>query len=140
MGWNEKLAAALPRGGFSGEDQVPAARWAHHDELAPEWESNRSSVFLGYGWRNGGWRGIGREKDDRHLMLVAGSRAGKGVSYVVPNLLLYEGSVIATDPKGELANLTAPSRKRKGQDVYVLDPFDTSGHETTPFRATFNPL
>ena len=36
-------------------------------------------------------------------MTVVGSRAGKGVSLMIPNLLLYEGSVLAIDPKGELA-------------------------------------
>jgi type IV secretion system protein VirD4 len=140
MGWNEKLAAALPRGGFSGEDQVPAARWAHPDELALEWEYSRSSVFLGYGWRNGEWRGVGRQRDDRHLMLVAGSRAGKGVSYVVPNLLLYEGSILALDPKGELARETAAPRARRGQKVVVLDPFGVATGNAATLRGSFNPL
>ena len=140
MGWNEKLAAVLPRGGFSGDDQVPAARWAHHDEIGSEWDYNRSSVFLGYATRNGAWRGIGRKRDDRHLMLVAGSRAGKGVSYVVPNLLLYEGSILALDPKGELARETASSRSRRGHKVVVLDPFGVSGDKSATLRGSFNPL
>ena len=42
-------------------------------------------------------------KDDRHVMTIAGSRAGKGVSLIIPNLLLYEGSALVIDPKGENA-------------------------------------
>ena len=94
------------------------------------------SVLLGF--RDG--RAIGCA-DDRHLMLVAGSRAGKGVSFVIPNLLLYEGSVLAIDPKGELARLTVERRVRRlRQQVHVLDPFEASGATTKPLRAAFNPL
>ena len=42
---------------------------------------------------------------------------------IVPNLLHYPGSVLATDPKGELATITARRRKEMGQKVRVLDPF-----------------
>jgi hypothetical protein len=41
------------------------------------------------------------------LATVAGSRAEKGVSLIVPNLLKYDGSSLAIDPKGELAKITA---------------------------------
>jgi type IV secretion system protein VirD4 len=62
--------------------------------------------------------------DDRHMMTVAGSRAGKGRAAIVPNMLHYPGSVLATDPKGELATITARQRKEGlGQAVRVLDPF-----------------
>lgn len=48
--------------------------------------------------------------DDRHVMTIAGSRAGKGVSLIVPNLIFYEGSALAVDPKGENATITAGRR------------------------------
>ena len=44
-------------------------------------------------------------EDDRHLMTVAGSRTGKSVG-LISNLMFYRGSILATDPKGELARLT----------------------------------
>jgi type IV secretion system protein VirD4 len=76
-------------------------------------------IFLGE--VNGQLVGI---DDDRHMITVAGSRAGKGVSALVPNLLTYRGSVLAIDPKGELACITAEHRaKGLGQKVHVLDPF-----------------
>ena len=41
--------------------------------------------------------------DDRHICTIAGSRAGKGVSAIVPNLILYDGSVLAIDPGNKAA-------------------------------------
>lgn len=57
---------------------------------------------------------IGLE-DDRHIITVAGSRSGKGVSMIIPNLLFYRGSVLVIDPKGELASITA----RKDETIYL---------------------
>ena len=54
---------------------------------------------------------------------MAGSRAGKSVT-LIDNLFFYHGSVLATDPKAELANITAARRAALGQKVYVLDPFE----------------
>ncbi len=78
-------------------------------------------------------------EDNRHILTIAGSRAGKSVS-VISNLLFYPGSVLATDPKAELANITAARRAELGQDVYVLDPFLHAGESAAPFRASYNPL
>ena len=67
------------------------------------------------GTRNGkiiGW------KDDRHMLTIAGSRAGKGVSLIIPNLIFY--GII--DPKGENAALdgrhaaAAAAAPRPGRD------------------------
>lgn len=78
--------------------------------------------------------------DDRHIITVAGSRAGKGRSAIVPNMLCYTGSVLATDPKGELASITAEHRHTKlKQKVRVLDPFRVAD-VPDKFRASFNPL
>ncbi len=49
--------------------------------------------------------------DDRHMMTIAGNRAGKGVSLIIPNLLFYEGSAVVIDPKGENARITARRRR-----------------------------
>jgi len=79
--------------------------------------------------------------DDRHLMTVAGSRAGKGRSVIIPNMCLYPGSVVTIDPKGDLATITAARRnKGMGQDVFVLDPFDVTEGNAKTYRASFNPL
>jgi type IV secretion system protein VirD4 len=79
--------------------------------------------------------------DDRHLVTVAGSRTGKGRSCILPNMLLYPGSVIATDTKGDLATLTAHRRASVlSQKVYVLDPFEVVKGEAAYYRTSFNPL
>ncbi|MGJ8678479.1 MAG: type IV secretory system conjugative DNA transfer family protein [Akkermansiaceae bacterium] len=79
--------------------------------------------------------------DDRHVITVAGSRAGKGVSAIIPNLLSYTGSVLAIDPKGELATVTARCRSKKlKQDIYVLDPFKQARGEAAKHRKSFNPI
>lgn len=80
--------------------------------------------------------------EDRHLILVAGSRAGKGRAVICPNLLHYPGSVLATDPKGELATITARRRVEMGQTVRVLDPFGVAvgyPHENNLISG-FNPI
>lgn len=79
--------------------------------------------------------------DDRHLTTVAGSRSGKGVSVILPNLLTYGGSVISIDPKGEAAGSTAIYRaKTLKQNVCVIDPFRAASVEATQFRKHFDPL
>ncbi|MBL4836520.1 MAG: type IV secretory system conjugative DNA transfer family protein [Kordiimonadaceae bacterium] len=78
-------------------------------------------------------------EDDRHIMTIAGSRAGKSVS-LIGNMAFYRGSVLATDPKGELASKTAARRAELGQKVYVLDPFGKAKGAAKKFRAAYNPL
>lgn len=148
------LGEALPRGVPGKLNNPTDASWADTDELGPEWTYSRKGILLGSCRVKGTATGIGW-KDDRHVMTVAGSRAGKGVSLMVPNLLLYEGSVLAIDPKGELARTTsrvraaAPEAGGLGQKVFVLDPFEASLKETKSDAqkadlkgrlASFNPL
>lgn len=79
--------------------------------------------------------------DDRHAALVAGNRSGKGVSSIVPTLLYYEGSVLAIDPKGDLASITARCREQVlGQRVVVLDPFRVTRGFAAERRGRFNPM
>jgi type IV secretion system protein VirD4 len=84
-------------------------------------------------------RVLGRD-DDRHVVTVAGSRAGKSSTVLIPNLLHYPGSVLVLDPKGELARATAAARRRMGQRVYVLDPFGETGVPASGARAAHNPF
>lgn len=71
----------------------------------------------------------------RHLLTVAPTRAGKGVSTIIPNLLTYVGSVIVIDPKGENARVTYDQRAKLGHAL-ALDPWGISGKPA----ARFNPL
>lgn len=72
-----------------------------------------------------------------HLLTIAPTGAGKGVSAIIPTLLRHPGSVIVIDPKGENYAVTARRRQEMGQQVVLLDPFRITGAETPD---TFNPL
>ena len=132
--FEEGLKRDFPRGLADTAEAAPLAQWAAASQLQGEaWAWTPQSIFLGYR----GNRRIG-PRDDRHFLTVAGSRAGKGISLIIPNLLLYEGSVMAIDPKGELARITKRHRAEKlGHRCFVLDPFDANRRHPS---AAFNPL
>jgi len=78
--------------------------------------------------------------DDRHLMTIAGSRAGKGRSTIIPNLYTYPGSVLIIDPKAE-STITAKHRAEQlGHQVYILDPFEICHESAAAYRSTYNPI
>jgi type IV secretion system protein VirD4 len=142
--FEQALRQDLPRGldrqaRAIGRDRGLSARWLAADEVMRDVWVGEGGLLVGTrGGRTIGW------KDDRHLLTIAGSRAGKGVSLIIPNLIFYEGSAVIIDPKGENAARTAGRRGHGttsggpglNQDVYVLDPFGESGRPT----ASFNPL
>lgn len=72
---------------------------------------------------------------EKHVLIVAGTRGGKGRDLIIPNLWAYSGSVFVLDPKGENAQRTHEKRREFGP-VLVLDPFGVSGLPS----ARFNPL
>ena len=120
------------------EHRTPLAAWMRPDAIAstPALAYDPSKILLG----KVGGTAIGIE-DDRHMLTIAGSRAGKGVSAIVPNLILYQGSVLAIDPKAELASITARRRAEGlGQEVFVLDPFGRAAPWVEPYKASYNPL
>lgn len=122
-----------PRGsGIAGRHEAPpTGLWAHPSQLGQSWDWKPGMVLLGQDEH----RLIGRD-DDRHLVTVAGSRAGKSSTVLIPNLRRYPGSTIVLDPKGELARATAGHRRRLGQQVFILDPFG----ETGVLTSSYNPI
>lgn len=73
---------------------------------------------------------------EKHVLIMASTRSGKGVSLIIPHLLRYQGSAFVLDPKGENAKATGRQRALLNDTVHVLDPFGISGKP----RARFNPL
>ncbi len=69
------------------------------------------------------------------LMLAAGTRSGKGVSVVIPNLLTYPDSVVVEDIKEENYLYTSGYRKKCGHQVYLWAPFAEDGRSHA-----YNPL
>lgn len=138
----------LPRGlPETDADTGSAARetWMAQETLAQseKWQFSPDKIFFG-ATEAGDKLGF---KDDRHIVTVAGSRAGKGRAAILPNLALYEGSVMVLDPKGENASETAERRGKGrnirdgglGQEVYVLDPFKVAD-VPAEYLSGFNPL
>src|SRR2546428_10900966 len=76
-----------------------------------------------------------RVAGEGHVLTVAPTRSGKGVSAVIPSLLGSPGSVLVTDPKGENYAVTARWRRERGAPVYAFDPFGVAEG-----GATYNPL
>lgn len=139
----EKLMHDVPRGKaweFKRNQTRPEARWLNPKEIADypalryDPDDPQGKILVGAL----GERLIG-VRDNRHVLTVAGSRAGKSVM-VIGNLLFYNGSVLCNDVKGELAEITAMRRSQLGQRVYVLDPFSIVKGEAAKFRAAYNPL
>jgi type IV secretion system protein VirD4 len=142
--FQHRLRQDLPRGHAlqpksTGRERALFARWLTAAEMTGGQWSHEGGLLLGRrGGRLIGWN------DDRHIMTIAGNRAGKGVSLIIPNLLFFEGSALVIDPKGENARITAGRRGKGtrsggpglGQQVHILDPFEVSGAAT----ASFNPL
>jgi len=59
-----------------------------------------------------------------HCLVVAPTRAGKGVGYAIPNLLLFPGSMVVLDVKGELFEATSRHRQSQGDAIFYFSPFD----------------
>lgn len=71
-----------------------------------------------------------------HCLVVAPTRAGKGVGYVNPNVLLFPGSTLVLDVKGEMFEATSRYRQRNGDEIFYFAPFDfdRSTHRYNPLE------
>jgi len=68
-----------------------------------------------------------------HILYFAPTRSGKGVGFVIPNLLTYTSSCIVNDLKSENYELTAGYRHDVlGQDIYYFNPTDVKSHIYNP--------
>lgn len=74
------------------------------------------------------------EDSFKHLALVAPTGAGKTSRYVIPNVLQAAGSVVVTDPAGEIFTKTSGHLADRGYRIQVLQP------ATLDRSLRFNPL
>lgn len=132
--------------GFVHEsERLGTARWADGVDIAKRYAYRPGDFWLGRLAGDEAAR-IGLHKKG-HVFLVGATRTGKGRSFIVNNLATWEGNVIAIDPKGENASLTAMRRgpgdqycKGMQQDVYVLDPFGQADGVPDELKAYYDPL
>lgn len=134
----------VPRGvtsRFLKDQSPPRAKWIDpqeivtHEGLRYDPQNPNGKILLGALGDN--LIGLG---DDRHVLTVAGSRSGKSVG-LINNLLFYDGSVSAFDPKGELTKKTARRRLALGQKLGIVDPFHViKDEDLQEYRCGFNPM
>jgi type IV secretion system protein VirD4 len=110
-------------------DDSKGARFAAPEEIA----RLQNPRGMGFGHVDGQLLQLHTEK---HVLIMASTRSGKGVTLIIPHLLRYRGSAFVLDPKGENAKATGRQRAALNQKVYYLDPFGISGKKP----ARFNPL
>lgn len=80
---------------------------------------------------------LSQEDSFKHLMLVAPSGAGKTSTYVIPSILLQlkkGGSIVVTDPSGEIFTHTSGYAESMG---YTIKVFDISNPSNS---LTYNPI
>lgn len=75
-------------------------------------------------------------------LLAAPTRTGKGVGFVIPNLLTFRESAVVLDIKGENYNLTSAfRRKHLGNEIFYWNPFSETTHRWNPLSyVSENPL
>jgi type IV secretion system protein VirD4 len=91
-------------------------RWAETSEVREAGLLQPDRVLLGR--RNSRYL---RHDGPEHVLCFAPTRSGKGVGLVVPTLLVWPGSAIVHNIKGENWTLTARWRARFGR-VLLFDP------------------
>ncbi|SDO11464.1 type IV secretion system ATPase VirD4 [Ensifer sp. YR511] len=104
------------------------ARWGRFQEMRQQGYIKPYRKVAGpiFG-KTSGPRGFGQyltNGEQPHSLIVAPTRAGKGVGIVIPTLLTFNGSVLALDVKGELFELTSRARKAKGDRIFKFAPLD----------------
>lgn len=104
------------------------ARFANKADIKAEGLDKPKGILLG---RHGG--AFLRLPGYEFVLLAAPTRTGKGVGFVVPNLLTYEDSVVVLDIKGENYDLTSEFRRRfMGAEIIYFNPFSEQSHRWNP--------
>lgn len=123
----------------SSTDAYGSARKANRRDLEEAGLLETSGYRLGV-FEDGQGADLLSYAGQKHLLTCAPTRAGKGVSAIIPNLLTYEGSALVIDPKGENLLITGGARDRLGQDVHALDPWNIAVSRLGGQASCFNPL
>ena len=127
---------------------IATAGWADPDYICDKYFFRPGDIWIGRNPHDFD-EAVGY-RDNRHVLVCAGSGSGKGRSFIINNLALWPGSTVTYDPKGELPVMLAARRGQgasqpgwecegMGQDVFVLDPLNHSGVEPE-YLAYFDPL
>ena len=89
----------------------------------------KSSLFLGLD-ESGSFK---TTESYQPAILFASAGSGKGVAYMIPNLLHCEDSIICHDIDGENYKLTKKYRESIGQKIYIFNPLCDKTNKYNPF-------
>ena len=104
------------------------ARWMKRRERRRYLDSQNDGLMLSPQLR------LSQRDSFTNLALVAPTGSGKTTRYVIPNVLQVQGSVVVTDPSGEIFRQTSGHLRDRGFHIQVLQPADVNRSEC------FNPL
>jgi type IV secretion system protein VirD4 len=79
-------------------------------------------------------RRLSWEESFRNVLLAAPTGSGKTTRFIIPNVLEAEGSVVVTDPSGEVYRATSGHMAERGFAVKAIQPAEAQR------SLTFNPL
>lgn len=106
------------------------AKWATEKEIKKAGLRAKKGMLLG---QTG--RGYLIADGYQHALLFAPTGSGKGVGFVIPNLLYWQDSVVVHDIKLENYELTSGYREKMGQNVYLWNAASPTG-----LSHCYNPL
>lgn len=106
----------------SSEKVYGDARWATQEDIKNAGLRAKHGMLLGLD-KSGYYIADGFQ----HALLFAPTGSGKGVGFVIPNLLFWDHSIIVHDVKLENYELTSGWRAKQGQNVYVWEPANPDG-------------
>lgn len=120
----KKWSAITHRDIFKKKEKVHGdAKWATNDDIERAGLRNKHGMLLGTDddgyFVSGGYQ---------HSLLFAPTGSGKGVGFVIPNLLFWEESVVVHDIKLENHGLTSGWRESMGQKCFTWSPADPDGN------------
>lgn len=114
-------------------EKFGTARFANITDLQP-FKEQQEGIYIG---------GASRYNKQGHLLTCAGSRSGKFVNLIAPNLLGWgdiDGSFLVIDPKGEIAAVTYEFNRESGRKVVILNPWGLLEDGTLPPSFNYNPM
>ena len=108
------------------------AHWASESEVRKAKLRAKRGMLLGRTGKNN----YLIADDFQHVLLFAPTGSGKGVGFVIPNLLFWDQSVVCHDIKMENHQLASGFRRQKlKQEIYLWNPADPDG-----ISHCYNPL
>lgn len=123
------------------------ARWASNREIKRLYMQDPNGFLLGQKRINGKKKPVIHAIADRlnqNIMTFGSSGSGKTSGYVIPNILYTAQhlghSLVLTDPKGELYNLTSARLRELGYDIWVFNLLTGEHNCNLKKSMRYNPL